>query len=276
MSTPVWDGKPESCPRYLSQIKALAKYYDCRDALDAKEMQNSPTKTEYKALGTTNPNDIAKAKLYMANKKLCAIIMLGQKTDYGLLVISKTKSNDFPQGIAYYVLEMLKSKNKPNDVTAEIELKKELKRVQFRNAKDYYKDIISVTARFDVSVSETELIKIMANEVTSATYTTLIMNHLNAAMADDFEELCNDISKIQCLTKTRNGGGNHECKSKEKEVQITSTDFKGICNFYNEKAGHKCKDCPECKKKMVKVKCTGCGKNGHLEAHCWKSHPDKA
>ena len=85
--TPVWDGKAESCLRYLSQIKGLA-YYDCRDALDAKEMQNCPTKTEHQVLRTTNPNDIAKAYLDKAKKKLCVIIMLGQKTDYGLLVIS--------------------------------------------------------------------------------------------------------------------------------------------------------------------------------------------
>ena len=99
-------------------------------------MQNCPTKTEYKALETTNPNDIAKAKCYKANKKLCVIIMLGQKTNYGLLVISKTKSEDFPQGKAYPVLEMLRAKNKPNDVTAKIKMKKELEKVQYQNAKD--------------------------------------------------------------------------------------------------------------------------------------------
>ena len=112
---PDWDRKAESCPEYLSQIEALMEYQDCGDALDAKEMQNCPTITDYETLGTTNPNDIAKAKLYQANKKLCAIIMLGQKTDNGLSVISKTKSN-FPQGIAYHVLKMLKAKNKPNNI----------------------------------------------------------------------------------------------------------------------------------------------------------------
>ena len=27
---------------------------------------------------------------------------------------------------------------------------------------------------------------------------------------------------------------------------------------------------------MDKKECTGCGKSGHLEDNCWKSHPDKA
>ena len=62
---------------------------------------NCPTKAEFDELGATDPNDIAKAKLYKANKKICAIITLGQKTNHGLAVINKTKSDDFPQGLAY-------------------------------------------------------------------------------------------------------------------------------------------------------------------------------
>ena len=129
LSMPVWDGKAESCLRYLSQIEALAKYYNCGDALDATKMLNCPTKSEYDALGTTDPNDIAKAKLYKANKQIHAIITLGQKTDHGLVVIYTTKSKDFSQGKVYRVLEMLRAKNKPKDVTAKIKLKKELEKV---------------------------------------------------------------------------------------------------------------------------------------------------
>ena len=84
----------------------------------------------------------------------------------------------------------------------------------------------------------------MANKVTSVTYATLIINHLKVLTMDDFEKLCNDISKIQCLTKTSSSSGNCEHKKKEKEVQLTSTDFKGTCGFCNKK-GHKRKDCPD-------------------------------
>ena len=50
--TQVWDGKAKSCPRYLSQVKALVKYYDCGDALEKVKMRNYPNKTKYDALGT--------------------------------------------------------------------------------------------------------------------------------------------------------------------------------------------------------------------------------
>ena len=69
LSVPVWDGKAESCTRYIVQIKALTEYYDCSDTLDATKMENCLIKSEFIALGTTDTNHIVKAKLYKANKK---------------------------------------------------------------------------------------------------------------------------------------------------------------------------------------------------------------
>ena len=73
------------------------------------------------------------------------------------------------------------------------------------------------------------------------------------------------MNKVQHLMKTNELV---PCKKKEKEVQLTSADFKGICGFCHKKAGHKCKDCPECEKKSTKKKFTGCGKTGHLDSDC--------
>ena len=168
LMTPIWDGKAESCSRYLDQIEALAEYYDCGDALDSiKMLANCPTKTEFDAfaVGTTDPTELAKIKLYKANKRKCTIITLGQKSDYGMLVIKKTKTKDFPQGVAYRIIEILKKKNKPLDVTVEIELRNALEKVKFKYPNDYYRDVMAVSARYKVSLSETELIKILAKQV---------------------------------------------------------------------------------------------------------------
>ena len=64
---------------------------------------------------------------------------------------------------------MLKAKIKPKDVTAKIKLKRELEKVKFQYANDYYKDIILVMARFDVSM----MIEIMAKQVMSSTYESI-------------------------------------------------------------------------------------------------------
>ena len=49
-SIPKWDEKEATCVRYLAQVNALAKYYDCGDAMDEVEMQDCPTKAEYSAI----------------------------------------------------------------------------------------------------------------------------------------------------------------------------------------------------------------------------------
>ncbi len=87
---------------------------------------------------------------------------LGMTSSHGLAVIQKTASADFPQEKAYRVVEILKQKCKPSDVSTEIELDQELDKVKFGNAIDYYKDIIGVMARYEVTNLDTELIKIMA------------------------------------------------------------------------------------------------------------------
>ena len=65
---------------------------------------------------------------------------------------------------------MMMAKNKPKDVSAEIELDAELKKIQFRNANDYYNNVVVVTAQFDVTKLDTDLIKIMAKKVHSSVY----------------------------------------------------------------------------------------------------------
>ena len=63
---------------------------------------------------------------------------LGMTSSHGLAVIQKTVSMDFPQGKVYHVIEILKQKCKPSDVSAEIELDQDLEKVKFNNPIDYY------------------------------------------------------------------------------------------------------------------------------------------
>ena len=69
---------------------------------------------------------------------------------------------------------------------AEIELDQELDNVKVNNAIDYYNDIIGVTARFEVTKSDTELIKVMAKKCKNSLYANMILQHL-ASSIQDFE-----------------------------------------------------------------------------------------
>ena len=140
------------------------------------------------------------------NKKLVAIMVLGQGSDHGLTVIKKPKSTDYPSELAWRTVRMMMKRNKPKDACAEIELDAEL--VKFSTALDYYNEMVAVTARFDVTRSETELIRMMAKKVSSSMFAKLIIEHLTqTANHHDLETLCNEIGEIQYLTKATGNTG---------------------------------------------------------------------
>ena len=80
ISVPKWDGKTDSCLRYLAKIAALAEYYNCEDTLDETEMAMCLTVREFKILSAQSTLSTAEEKkvgLFKQNKCLCAIITFG-------------------------------------------------------------------------------------------------------------------------------------------------------------------------------------------------------
>ena len=96
------------------------------------------------------------------NKRLCAIIMLGQESNHGLAAMEGTvESGLHPHGLAYKFVKFLDTKHKPKDASAKITLSSSLWTVQFKMANNYHNEIVSVLARFNIRLSQIELIKIM-------------------------------------------------------------------------------------------------------------------
>ena len=185
----------------------------------------------------------------------------------------------------------MKQKNKPKDMSTEIEMEAELQKVQFRSAVDYYNDIVGVTSNYEVKKTETELIKIMSTKVNSTMFAAMILTHMeDTTNPDDLEELCNEIGKIQRLAKA-NGKSDRSNDAGGKETQLNSAEgggtFKGICGNCKTRCGYKRKDCP--KKKAGGngggsgsgsggggKYCDHCKSTGHEKDKCWKLHPELA
>ena len=74
-SIPKWDGTHDTCGRYLSQIKALAEYHECGDALDESEMVNFPIKAAYTLLDKADATNATVIALYKTNRRLCVIMI---------------------------------------------------------------------------------------------------------------------------------------------------------------------------------------------------------
>mmetsp|Transcript_8277 Transcript_8277/g.14995 ORF Transcript_8277/g.14995 Transcript_8277/m.14995 type:complete len:89 (+) Transcript_8277:239-505(+) len=88
--------------------------------MDETDMVNCPTKSEYAVLDLTIADGKARAKLYKQNKRICAIMVLGQGSDHSLAGIKKTKTTDHPHGMAWKTVAAMKKNNKPKDAGAGI------------------------------------------------------------------------------------------------------------------------------------------------------------
>ena len=222
-------------------------------------------------------DDKAKAKLYKQNKRICAIMVLGQGSYHGLSVIQKTKTTDYPHRMAWKIVAAMKKKNKPKDAIAKIEMDGELEKISFGTAQDYYNQVVAVIARYDVVKTDTELIKLMAKKVSNTVFSKLIIESLNQASGQYFEAVCDKINEIQRLTKAT--GGNKQAQGKETASTNTDGKFLGICGNYQKRCGNKRKDFPHPKSgggggtntgsgSGIGKPCNNCGMKGHNEDKC--------
>ena len=76
-------------------------------------------------IDVTIPTNLPLMKLYKVSKKLCAIIALGQGNNHDIALLGKTKSDDFPNGLAWEFVAKAKKANNPFDVSTVIELQVE-------------------------------------------------------------------------------------------------------------------------------------------------------
>ena len=254
VKTPTWSGKGEEAAMYLTKFKAMCECSGLGDAIvpgvvliDGATYAAASNKT------------IPACKLFEKNRKAGAIFILGQESAHGVAFQTSTISATNTHGKIADALVAMERKYQPSDTTAELELDTALELLKFggSDANSYYNAVVRIMTQFSVVKSDTDLIKLMARKVTSATYTKMIIDHMVAGTANNFQELCNQISTVQRLVGVSNSNGKKKNSEKEKEIAVVGTET-------------------EDKKKSGKnVICNHCHKKGHVEADCWKKHPEK-
>ena len=288
IKTPSWDGTAEKAPMYIIKFKAMAECSDYGDALDAAMVAGMINATGYAAATDKNSAD---CKLYEKNRRLGGLFVLGQDSVHGLAMFQSTVTIEHPHGIINNALAKMESKFRPSDTTAELELDTALEAIRFSRADEYYNQVIKARSQYAVTKSESDLIKLMARKVNSATYSKMILDHLGTGAAD-FERICTEISGVQRLAGVGTGSRPNN-KNQGKEIAVVNQDgaktgnFKGECNFCKKVCGYRIRDCPLKKAQDAKSGggggsggsarvCNFCGKRGHGEDGCWKKNPDKA
>ena len=155
---------------YVSKIEAYAKFMGVGDLLDPVLMANCPTKSEFVVIDVMNPTNVPLVELYKANKKLCAIITLGQGKSHGIAQLGKAKSNDYPNGLAHEFVAKATKANKPSDMSTMIKLEFELEKLQLKGVRDFYNDVVGVLDKYEVTKMDHDLCMLMANKNHNTSY----------------------------------------------------------------------------------------------------------
>ena len=111
--------------------------------------------------------------------------------------------------------------HKPADASAIIELELELDKIQLRGARDFYNDVICVLDKYNVVKEDKDLCMLLGKKNSNGAHAKVILDELKKAQPD-FDQLCTDVSEIQCLTRA--GGGKGRSKKEGQEVQLASAD----------------------------------------------------
>jgi hypothetical protein len=173
-----------------------------------------------------------------------------------------------PHGLGYKFLNILEEKYKPSDASAKVSLMSELRAIPFKMANDYYNDVVGVTARYDLQLSETSLIEYLTEKVRDTSIAKIIVDHLEKPSGShDLEALCKDISKVQRVTKVYRG--NNSNVRADKEVNLSSAEG-------GETSESAQKEESNDSGRKTNKPCKHCGKRGHSENACWDKFPDKA
>ena len=98
---PYWDEKEMSLGVHVCKNQANSEFFCVRDKLNPVLMTKCPTQLEYGAIDVVKPENLIVVDLYKANEILCTIIELGQGKSRRMAPLGKTKSENYPKGLAW-------------------------------------------------------------------------------------------------------------------------------------------------------------------------------
>ena len=82
-----------------ARFRLIAKFFCVGDKINPVLMTKCPTQLEYGAIDVVKPENLTLVDLYKANEMLYAIVTLGQGKNHRMALLSKTKSEKYPNGL---------------------------------------------------------------------------------------------------------------------------------------------------------------------------------
>eukprot|EP00957_Ditylum_brightwellii_P079140 6018793-Ditylum_brightwellii.AAC.1 len=121
---PTFDGKDESFLVWWKWFQTYAAVYNWDTALKSGGDSDLPSnETDL----SQNADELKKKKEAIKKNKLAlANLTMAFTTSGSMALIKESKSNDWPKGLAYKVIEKLQAKRQPKDIISRVKLRNKL------------------------------------------------------------------------------------------------------------------------------------------------------
>ena len=291
VKVPVFNREEKSYQSWMVRFQAFSRVkgfsnvlVDAGITIAEADIETLELKPKYES-GTTGARDADEEKqLRLGKKNLLAMahLTMALGTEGLLNKIPLSYTTDWPGGLAFMMMEILKTKYAPQDRMAVVERVRKMNALTLgegENPENLFELIKSIDNQFkDLTHGLTEQDKIAAVlDKGSKDYLIILANTAREKGTSLTMEHLEEAMRIQWRIEH----GKDESKSgKSKEFNLSA--FGGNC-YHCGKPGHRVNKCPEKnkedgksgnngggKRKKFNGKCRTCGVQGHKAADCWK------
>jgi hypothetical protein len=221
------------------------------------------------------------------NSIAMACLTMAFTTDAAMSVVFKAKTIEWPGGLAWKVMDLMRRKYRPQDLVTRAELRNKLNNLSMADGDDpkiLFEEISTIENRYNIGtnrVDEADLIALVMQKAPKMYKSVIAAQELrlgNALTLTDLESAMDKLYRV--MDNDVEGSGN--------ELQLSA--FAGKC-YKCKKPGHMAKDCKNSGKpstsnnknnsnstkdsKKFSGKCFNCGKTGHKSADCWQKEENK-
>ena len=272
---PSFDGRAENYDRWEIKWGAFAEAEGLSDALGEAIDPNMPDSSA-SVIGKDATGKLQAAAV-KTNKKAMAYLALAFDNMKLLRLIIKAKTEEWPEGEAWKVMQFLAKKYRPDDLQARVELRKRLLNLKLRfdqDPSDLFDELAAIqhaSAKTKAKVTEIDLIGAVYAAAPMEYIAVLTMEE--SIRGEDLE--LEHLEEVMCKM-WRHSGGKPGMKPPVK-TEIVLNAFTGYCYRCKEK-GHRATHCPSKEEKKSDAGSTGrrfngncdqCGRQGHKKSECW-------
>lgn len=271
-----FDGKRANYAMWESQFVAILGVKGCAAALQPNFKAKLPATGDISALNLSDAGQKAQYEALVKNNLAMSYLTVAMNSPSLLRIVQASKTSDFPDGLAYKVMDKLEKKYKPKDVMADAEQMEKLMKLEVgpRQDPDELGDqIAAIENEYGSQLDEKQKIaavvkaagRLYAAEINSTT--NRITTGGGTVTAEDLIEACNESWRISGNGKSKTTGEGEV--PNEATLGSTPGQFNGSCYKCGEK-GHKAFQCGQQQQQRFNGKCHECGRNGHKRDDCWE------